>query len=49
MNQEKRMFLETKLRNLKRQYAKVAVHGDLTDYAIDLKSEITHIEKELDS
>jgi RIO-like serine/threonine protein kinase len=49
MDREKKVFLETKLRNLRRQYAKVAVHGDLTEYAIDLKKEINFIENELDS
>ena len=48
MNQiELKCYLQTKLRNLKREYAKVAVHGDLIDYAIDLKKEIKSIESEL--
>lgn len=48
MNQiESKCYLQTRLRNLKREYVKVAVHGDLTDYAIDLQKEIKSIESEL--
>ena len=48
MNQiESKCYLQTRLRNLKREYAKVAVHGDLTDYAIQLKKEIKFTENEL--
>lgn len=47
--QEKRVFLKTKLRNLKRKYAKVKEHPDLTETAIDLKAEIDSIERQLNS
>ena len=44
---EKRTYLETRLRNLKRQYAKVIQHSDLTETAIELKADIDSIEREL--
>ena len=48
-DKERQVFLKTKLRNLKRQYAKVSAHGDLTEYAIELKAEIDGIERQLKS
>lgn len=48
MNQkEKRIFLETKLRNLRRKYAKMIQHSDLLEECIELKAEIDGIEREL--
>lgn len=48
MNQkEKRIFLETKLRNLRRKYAKMIQHADLLEECIELKAEIDGIEREL--
>ena len=47
-NQEK-VYLETRLRNLKRKYAKIAAHADLGEQAIELKAEIDGIERELQS
>jgi hypothetical protein len=48
MNQkEKRIFLETKLRNLRRKYAKMIQHPDLLEECIELKAEIDGIEREL--
>ena len=44
---EKRTYLETRLRNLKREYAKVLNHSDLTETAIELKADIDSIEREL--
>ena len=44
---ERKVFLETKLRNLKRKYAKVVQHSDLTEEVTDLKAEIDSIEKEI--
>ena len=46
---ERRTFYETKLRNLKRKYAKLTKHADLIDEAIELKSEIDSIELELEN
>ena len=44
---QKRVYLETRLRNLKREYAKVIQHSDLTETAIELKADIDTIEREL--
>lgn len=43
----KKVYLETKLRNLKRKQAKIRQHPDLIEEAIDLKAEIDGIEREL--
>lgn len=40
---------KTKLRNLKRKYAKTIQHPDLTEQAIELKAEIDGLERELKS
>lgn len=45
-NQE-RVFIETKLRNLKRKYSKLIQHSDLTDEAIEVKNEIEVLEDKL--
>ena len=47
-NQEK-VFLNTRLRNLKRKYAKLIQHSDLNEEAIELKAEIDGIERDLNS
>lgn len=44
---ERKVYLQTKLRNLKRKYAKVIQHADLGEEAIELKAEIDSIEREL--
>lgn len=46
-DREQKTFLTTKLRNLKRKYAKLIQHADLTEEAIDCKAEIDGIEREL--
>ena len=48
-DKERQLFLRTKLRNLKRRYSKVIQHPDLGEEAIELKSEIDGIERELNS
>ena len=48
-DKERQLFLRTKLRNLKRKYAKIKEHPDLGEEAIELKSEIDGIERELNS
>ena len=48
-DKEREVFLRTKLRNLKRKYAKVRQHADLGEEAIELKSQIDGIERELNS
>ena len=49
MNNERKVYLETKLRNLKRKYTKILQHADLGEEAIELKAEIDGIERELNS
>ena len=46
-NAETKVFLETKLRNLKRKHAKLVQHADLTDEYIEIGKEIEYIENEL--
>ena len=47
MDKERSTLLETRLRNLKRKYAKIVQHADLGEQAIELKSEIDGIERQL--
>ena len=42
-----KILLETRLRNLKRKYAKIIQHADLGEQAIELKAEIDGIEREI--
>ena len=44
---ETKVFKETRLRNLKRKYAKMVQHADLNEEAIELKAEIDGLEREL--
>lgn len=44
---EKKVYKETRLRNLERKYAKVIQHSDLGEQAIELKAEIDKIKREL--
>ena len=46
---QRKVFLETKLRNLKRKNAKLAQHADLADQYFEIDKEIKSIEKELNS
>jgi len=46
-NLETKVFLETKLRNLKRKYAKLAQHADLADDYAEIGKEIKDIENQL--
>ena len=46
---ERKVFLETKLRNMKRQFSKMSQHSDLIEECIDLKAEIDSLERELKS
>lgn len=48
MNQKK-AYLQVRLRNLKRKYARVKEVPSLTETAIELKCEIDSIERELNS
>ena len=44
---ELKVYNETKLRNLKRKYARMIQHSDLVEDCIDLKCEIDSLEREL--
>ena len=44
---QEKVYKKTKLRNLKRRYAKVVQHPDLVIEAIELKADIDQLEKEL--
>ena len=46
-NRERKTLLETRLRNLKRKYARIIQHSDLIEQAIELKAEIDGIEREV--
>ena len=47
MKPEQKVFLQTRLRNLKRKYAKIIQHAEFAEEAISLKADIDQIEKEL--
>jgi hypothetical protein len=46
-NIETKIFLETKLRNLKRKNAKLAYHPEFVDEYLEIEKEIKSIEAEL--
>ena len=46
---ERKAYLQVRLRNLKRRYARVKEHADLGEEAIELKAEIDNIERKLNS
>ena len=46
-NVETKVFLETKLRNLKRKHAKLAQHPELTEDYFEIGKEINDIEDQL--
>ena len=46
---EERVYKQTKLRNLKRKYAKMRKHADLLQECIELKCDIDALERELNS
>jgi hypothetical protein len=46
-NIETKIFLETKLRNLKRKNAKLRYHPEFTDEYLEIDKEIKSIEAEL--
>ena len=47
MSPQNRVYLQTKLRNLKRKYSKLIQNADLAEEAIELKADIDQIEREL--
>ena len=44
---QRKVFLQTKLRNLKRKYSKIKEHAEFAEDCIELKAEIDSIEREL--
>ena len=46
-DKEYKVYLETRLRNLKRKYSRIIQHSDLIEQAIELKAEIDGIEREV--
>ena len=46
---ERKTYLQVRLRNLKRKYARIKEHADLAEDAIELKCEIDSIERELNN
>lgn len=47
-NVETKIFLQTKLRNLKRKHAKLSNHADLTDEYLEIGKEIKDVENQLE-
>ena len=47
--EEKKVYNETKLRNLERKFAKLIQHPDLREEAIEVKAEIDTIKRYLNS
>lgn len=48
-NMETKVYLQTKLRNLKRKHARLAQHADLVDEYFEIGEEIKGIETQLAS
>jgi len=46
-NRERKVLLETKLRNLKRKYARIVQHSSLVQEALELKKEIDEIDTQI--
>ena len=44
---ERKVYLETKLRNLKRKHAKLAYHADLADEYFSIGKEIEDVEAQI--
>ena len=46
-DRERKAYLEARLRNLKRKYAKMNRHADLIEECIEIKADIDAVEREL--
>ena len=44
---ERKTLKKTRLRNLKRKYAKIAQHAEFAEDCIDLKADIDSLEREI--
>ena len=49
MKHAERVMKQTRLRNLKRRYAKMRQHADLIQEGIELKADLDALERELNS
>ena len=47
MDDVEKVYLETRIRNLERKYAKLAQHADLSDMAVEVKDEINNLKAKL--
>ena len=47
MDDAEKVYLETKIRNLERKYARLTQHADLTDLAVETKNEINNLKSKL--
>jgi len=46
-DKERKVYLEAKLRNLKRKFTRLVQHSDLVEECMEIKKEINSIEYEL--
>ena len=46
MKPVERVYLQTRLRNLERKYAKMMQHADLLEYTLEIETEITYLQIE---
>ena len=47
MDDAEKVYLETRIRNLERKYARLTQHADLTDMASEIKTEINNLKSKL--
>ena len=47
-DKEKKVYLETRLRNLKKSYARMIQHPEMVEQCIELKADIDYCKKELE-
>ena len=46
-DKEMKVLLRARLRNLKRKYAKLIQHSEITEQCLELKSDIDNLERQL--
>ena len=47
MDDIEKVYLETRIRNLERKYARLVQHADLSDMAVEVKNEINNLKSKL--
>ena len=47
MDDAEKVYLETRIRNLERRYARLVQHADLSDIAVEVKNEINNLKSKL--